>query len=1147
MTHSELLEAPECHIVAETALGGHGASCGGRHRPGGCIFGVSAAARLVRVAPGRRAAPGRDGDGLRWDGAARRVLDSRGGFLRLLGGPGTGKTALLVETVARRIAERGADPEQVLVLTASRRAAQRLREQITERLAALTPAQSRLPRTVREPVVRTVHSYAFAVLRLQAMLHGEPPPRLLSGPEQDAVVRELLAGELADDGGARWPARLRPALGLPGFAAELRDLLLRAAERGLGPEGLILLGRQHDRPEWVAAGQFFQTYEQVTMLRGSVGSVAPQASAPALDAAELVAAALLAFDTDPDVLGREQARVRHLFVDDAQHLDPQQAELAGRLGAAATEFVVAGDPDQAVFAFRGADPGLLREADPGGERTVVLTACHRMAPAVHEAVARLVARLPGKATHRLSTSTVDGRGEVQVRLLRSAAAEASWVADRLRRAHLLDGVPWSQMAVLVRSTVRSLPVLRRALLAAGVPLAVPREELPLARQPAVWPFLALLLAAVEPGRLDEDTAVALLGSPLAGADPLALRRLRRGLRRLAVAAGSEQSSGELLVAALRSADPVPGLEERAGAPLRRLVELIGIARAHAARGVEEVLWQVWRASGLQHRWSAAVARGGSTGAQADRDLDAVVALFDAAARYTDRLPGAGVAGFADYLRAQQIPGDSLAPKAPVGDAVEILTAHAAVGREWTVVAVPGVQEGSWPDLRLRGTLLGVERLVDVLSGVCADTASQTAPLLAEERRLLVVAASRARCTLLVSAVSGEEEQPSRFLDELDGLGVVDVAAPRPVIRPPRALVLAELVGELRRAVCDPSMPALRRQNAARQLARLAEAAVPGAHPDDWAGVPSVSADLPLRPSGDPVTVSPSTVELVQHCPLRWLLERHGGQDSATLPSVTGMLVHALVQLAATGAGSAELDAALRQAWTVLDAGAPWFSRREHQRVRDMLTSFRRWLAATRADLHQVAVEHDLDVLLPSLEPAPSPEPASSPDGPPAPADPPAPAGPPAADSPAESPPVPPIRIRGRVDRLERDRHGRPVIVDVKTGRGVTSKDAAATHPQLAVYQLAAALGAFAALGVQPEPGGARLLFVSKSDARSGCATERVQPPLDVDAQQQWLAAIRAAAEATNGPSFTARENPDCDRCPVRTACPLSEAGRQVTI
>jgi superfamily I DNA/RNA helicase/RecB family exonuclease len=1089
-----------------------------------------AAPRLVHPAPVQRSASLPGGDGARWDHGARRVLDNPDGFLRLLGGPGAGKTTLLAEAAARRISERGVDPEQVLVLTASRRAAQRLRERITERLTALGPTEAdddteadtdaALPRTVREPVVRTVHSYAFAVLRLQANLHGAPPPRLLSGPEQDAVVRELLAGELELDGGARWPRRLRPALGLPGFAAELRDLLLRAAERGLGPEELIRLGRMHGREEWTAAGRFFETYEQVTILRGSVGSLAPQATAPALDAAELVAAALLAFDTDTEVLRRERARVRHLLVDDAQHLDPQQAQLVGRLGASAAEFVVAGDPDQGIFAFRGADLTLLRDADPTGERTVVLTAGHRMAPAVQGAVSRLAARLPGAGPQRSMEPARHGtQGRVTVQLLRSAAAEAAWVADQLRRAHLLNGVPWSDMAVLVRSTVRSWPVLRRALLAAGVPPAVPREELPLARQPAVWPLLALLRVAIEPDTLDEDTAIALLGSPLGGADPLGLRRLQRGLRRLALA-GSSSSSGELIVAALRDGDPVEGLEDHVAAPLRRLTGLIGVVHEHADLGIEEVLWQVWRASDLERRWSAWSAHGGSVGAQADRDLDAVVALFDAAGRYADRLPGAGIAGFADYLCSQQIPGDSLAPKAPVTDAVEVLTAHSAAGREWSVVAIPGVQEGSWPDLRLRGTLLGVERLVDLLAGVPAGpagTPASTAPLLAEERRLLLVAASRARHTLLVSAVHDEEEQPSRFLDELDEQPAGPDAAPRVVIRPPRALVLSELVGELRQVVCsadpaaDPATGPARRRCAARQLARLAEAGVPGAHPDEWAGLAPVSVDDPLRAGDGPVPLSPSTVELIENCPLRWLLERHGGQDMAMLPSVTGMLVHALVQLAATGADDAYLDAALHQAWAVLDAGAPWFSRREHQRVRDMLAAFRGWLSTSRADLQQLAVEIDVDVLIPG---------------------------------------TPAVRIRGRVDRLERDRHGRPVIVDIKTSKNPVSRDAALTHPQLAVYQLAASLGAFDSFGVSAEPGGARLLYVSKTgvsrtDSR-GAGAERVQPPLDGESRTHWLSTVRSAAEATIGPTYQARESADCARCPARTACPLTDSGRQVT-
>ena len=116
----------------------------------------------------------------------------------------------------------------------------------------------------------------------------------------------------------------------------------------------------------------------------------------------------------------------------------------------------------------------------------------------------------------------------------------------------------------------------------------------------------------------------------------------------------------------------------------------------------------------------------------------------------------------------------------------MLTAHAAVGREWTLVAVPGVQEGSWPDLRLRGSLLGVEHLVDTVAGIDPQQViSRTAPLLAEERRLLLLAASRTRSTLLVSAVRGEDEQPSRFLDEIEGTCTDPEATARPIAEPGR--------------------------------------------------------------------------------------------------------------------------------------------------------------------------------------------------------------------------------------------------------------------------------------------------------------------------------------------------------------------------
>ncbi|WP_019853271.1 ATP-dependent helicase [Actinopolyspora mortivallis] len=1061
------------------------------------------------VRPGERTPPR-----LHWSEAERRVIDGNTGFLRVLGGPGTGKTTLLAEAVAARLIDGRATADDTLVLTANRTTAALMRDVINSRLSAGEATMS----TGRAPLVRTVHSYAFGVLRLRAVRQGEAPPRLLNGPEQDAFVRSLLDGDL-EDGAEYWPESLRSALHTDGFVSELRDLLMRAAERGIGPEELRELGRRHDRPEWVAAGTFGVQYERVTRLSSSFGG-----AAPLLDAAGLVSTALRALDSDPELLRAERRRVRHLLVDDAQNLDPQQYRLCCRVGGTAEEFLLCGDPDQAVFSFRGADPRCLTEADSGA-RTVVLDTGRRMSGRVWRAVRRLSERLPGAGEQRRvregppeSTEpgagepdgADGGRGSVRVRLLASQAQQASWIADRLRRAHLLHGVPWSDMAVIVKSTGLSLPVLRRALLAAGVPLVLTDEEVPLARRSVVRPLLTLLRCATRQDELDSETAEYLLGSQLGGADSLALRRLRRGLRRLELAAGRDRPSGEALVEALWDVDRLAALGEETSAAALRIAGLLDTAARSHERGdsVEEVLWRVWKSSGLESELAERSRRGGVGGARADRDLDAVVALFDEAARYVDLLPGTDPASFARYLEQQHISGDTLAPRAPDGEAVSVLTAHAAVGREWEVVAVPDVQEGIWPDLRLRGSLLGVERLVDVLSGMeDPDVLSASAPLLAEERRLMMVAASRARSTLLVTAVRGEEEQPSRFLDELDGTDEFP-EQPRPLSRPERGLSLPELVGELRRVVTEADTSPRRRRRAAEQLARMAAAGVPGAHPDSWYGLAEPSTSDPLVSEGGEVRVSPSTVEVLSTCPLRWMIERHGGRDAAELASVAGTVVHALVQAAAEGADRTRLEEALERAWESVDAGAPWYSRRERERVRGMLESFLRWLHSSRSELEQVAVERELDLRVPAREGGPW------------------------------------LRLRGRVDRLESDGDGRPVVVDVKTSKEPVSRDQARHHPQLAVYQLAAALGAFGE-GDEVRPGGARLVYVAKPEARSGAATERVQEALDEESVRVWLDVVHEAAAASTGPGFLAVENADCPRCPARTSCPAHSSGRQV--
>ena len=521
------------------------------------------------------------------------------GVVRVLGGPGTGKTRALIDTAAAHIAD-GTDPESVLLLTGSARLGAQARATIT---SALLKAGSRA--VVREPLVRTVHSYAFAVLRLAAARNGDAPPRLITTAEQDGIIRELLAGDLEDGdrSAVAWPRQLRPALCTVGFATELRDLLARCTERGVDPVALQRIGRLHGRPEWLAAGQFAQQYEQTMLLRSAVGMAAPQATVPALGAAELVGAALEAFAVDPELLAAERGRVKLLLVDDAQHLDPQAARLVRALAAGAGLTVIAGDPDQAVFSYRGADPALLHD---DGDAVVTLTESHRCTPAVVRAIAGVARRLPGAQARELTGDSAALAGSVSVRVAASPHAEAALVVDALRRAHLVDGVPWSQMAVIVRSLPQSGEALSRALAAAGVPVVARASGAPLAGQPAARAMLVVLAATAD--GLDGDRALELLTGPIGRVDPVSLRQLRRALRR-ADRSQPPRDFGDLLVEALES-EPA-AVSGDIARPLRRVRAVLAAARRSDADGADPryTLWQAWHRSGLQRRWLAASERG----------------------------------------------------------------------------------------------------------------------------------------------------------------------------------------------------------------------------------------------------------------------------------------------------------------------------------------------------------------------------------------------------------------------------------------------------------------------------------------------------------------------------------------------------------
>ncbi len=1055
----------------------------------------------------------------------QRVVDHPGGPLLVLAGPGTGKTTTLVEAIVDRIDQRGAPPESVLALTFSRKAAEQLRDRVTARLG----------RTTSSTMCSTFHSFAYGLIRRYSppdLYTG--PLRLLSAPEQDVVLRELLADHPE---AVRWPDSLRRAAQTRGFAREVAAVLGRAREKGLDATALRALGEEHEHVELTAAGWFLEQYLQNLDAQG------------ATDYADLIRRAVIEA-TDHQTELRTQ--LQHVFVDEYQDTDPGQVRLLQALAGGGADLTVVGDPHQSIYGFRGAEvrgildfPAQFPHRDGRPADVLALSSVRRFGPRVLMASQRVAARLPltgsideaARAAFTRPTPVGEaGADKVEVLTYDTERAEVERIADLLRRAHLEQGVPWSQMAVLVRSGRASIPVFRRGLAAAGVPVEVASDETPLVREPAVRPLLDALRAVVNldnddpdhPDHLDPVAAESLLLSPLAGLDATEVRALSRALRQRDKELAAEDGrparpSPELLrEAVLDGAAFLEGEHHSLAPVLRRVVELSALLRRarlllDTGSTVEEVLWAIWSGTGWPEQLRARAQRGGTAARLADRDLDAVCALFETAARAEEHRGHTSVAAFLATLVAQEIPADTLAERGVRGDSVRLLTAHRSKGLEWRLVVVAHVQEEVWPDLRRRATLLQADRIGAERYGVpVIQPDTTTRELLAEERRLFYVACTRARERLVVTAVAStddEGEQPSRFLDELG----VDVRHERG--RPTRPLSLTGLVSELRRVAADEQAPEPLRAAAVRRLARLASekrrdgrALVPAADPATWWGTRDLTmADQPVRPADAPVELSASALAGLVECPAKWFLEREaGGAAKSSQAQGFGNLVHALADRVARGELSAEAGAVdelmghVDEVWDQLGFRTPWSRDREYAEVRAALTRFLEWHA--RPDARTVlATEQELraEVRLPDGQS---------------------------------------VVLRGYADRLEVDDDGRVVVVDLKTGKYPPS--GIAENPQLGLYQHAVDHGAVDDLVEGGATSGGAELWQLRKDVRRQLKVQQ-QPPQapDEDGVRPVERQLMQAAAAIRDEQFPARpERSRCERCQFATFCPAQVSG-----
>jgi superfamily I DNA/RNA helicase/RecB family exonuclease len=1067
------------------------------------------------------------------DASQRAVVEHPGGPLLVLAGPGTGKTTTLVECVVDRLERRGVMPDRLLVLTFSRKAAADLRARIAARLG----------RTTVTPMAMTFHAFCYALVRrfgeevgVESDSFGAPL-RLLTGPEQEFRVRETLQGSL-ETGRAEWTTSLARAFPTRAFASEVRAVLAKARQLGMDPDDVMAAGHATGREEWVSIGAFFDEYLDVLDAEG------------VLDYAELVHRCRILL-TRPEIVATLRSEISCVFVDEYQDTDPSQVRLLQVIAHDGRDVIVVGDPDQSIYGFRGAEargildfPELFRTRDGAPAPVLALDRTRRFGSALLTASRRIVSRLglprslPAEVFEAFRHPIADPelpKGRVQVFTCSSAGAEAEHIADILRSAHLRDNLAWTDMAVLVRAGRTMIPALTRALVAAGVPVEVAGDEIPLAADPAVRPLLLALQVAARGCTPTADEAQLLLTSPLGGMDSMATRRLGRALREAERAelagAALPRPSAQLIRAALRHQDLLDGCPPSLEVEAAR--HMAGLLRRceHAIRTgstAEEALWLLWSQTAWPEKLRHQASRGGEAGRRANRDLDAICALFEIAARSEEVSGLRGVTGFLAEVEGQQIPADPLRESELRGSAVRVLTAHRAKGLEWDLVVVAGVQEGRWPDVRRRGSLLEPDRLGrhEVMAPV------PTAIRIADERRLFYVACTRARSRLVVTAVAGTEgeaDQPSRFITEL---GVAPRELPG---RPRRPLTLAALVAELRSIAVDPEASPRLREEAGIRLARLADATdrdgqslAPAAQPHQWWGMRTLSrSGQPLVAPEEPVHLSGSQLASVLACPRQYFLARKAqGEQARSTAASFGSVIHVLAEYGAhSELDQDELSHHLESVWHQLDFDAHWLSAVERVEAESALERFLTWQDARSnvTTLLGTEVEFSCDVDLGS-------------------------------DS---------VHLTGTADRVERDPSGRIQIVDFKTSKAPPTVADIALHDQLGVYQLAVQQGAFAAVAGQgARPAGAELVYLRLADGESGQPKTFLQASLDdvpfpikqPDNTEDTLCAeqptwvhrrLAEAAQIIRSEHHDARIGPRCRYCPFRTSCPAQPVGQQV--
>ncbi len=996
------------------------------------------------------------------------------------GGPGSGKTTAMLACIFERY-RHTTSLDSMAILTASRSQAQRLRTQIVDHLNC---SQSGMQ-------ITTVHGWAQHLLR-----HANADMSLLTAPDQEMILRQLL-----EKSTVRWPSELTEAISTPQCAHQLRSTLATVRQWGWDPEDLIEAGVIHKRAEWEAAGEFFNEYLDVLDAQQLI------------DYNELIVRARLAL-TEEDISRRIVNQTSVIFCDEYAEYDAGMIDLLAQCHHAGIQICAFADSDTSIYHFRGAD----RRAVSDFERLFTssaqvshlrLSTPHRYRGSLagvidsFERTIPIATDLRGYQDHRRKADHSDDPDRVKAIASEDIDDQFDTIATYLHRWHR-QGIPWEKMAIITALGSGHSAQIASQISKRAIPVISRDQQRALGEQIAVRHLLRILIIAldiVQKRHTDWSIVIDAFTSPISTISYRDLRFYQRLLVNKAHQAGrSYRRSEQLLADEILVGDLSVG-DERCQpiSDLRSLIETV-VAMIENGDNPASILWTIWTASTWPQQLRTLALSGGDQAPAANRDLDAVIALFDRAERHIDSQGIAAIQNFCDQILGQRIAADTQRESTPWHLGVFVGTIYQAKGLEWDAVVMVGLEEGHMPHIQMKTPLIGVEDLTREGQIVHVDLRTR----IADERRRFLCAISRARSHLLLSCVRGRADdpvaRPSDFVTDASLTWEEDS---------PSQMNLDDLIAHLRRIGIDSSSSAALRYAAAQQLAWIASQRddrnrliAPAANPQQWWSARGYTQRDDASWTRPPIYLTGSHTESLLRCPRQWVLSRKAGGNVPTSQAMTiGTLIHSIVQEATMKKFSlTQMRQCLDDAWKNLTWSSEWESKAAYGVAESALSSFDLW---NRHEEHSrvIAVEYPFSytVNIQGID----------------------------------------ICVMGTVDRLEVTSEGAVRVIDFKTSKTAPSKEKVSQMDQLGIYQLAVREGVFHSLTDSTILAPAEAVYLCKVKA-NGEPTVREQPSLD-PGEQTWVHEhLYQAARYIVDKNFCAIANEYCSSCPFIHDCPAQE-------